>query len=187
MRADGLDVPELRALVGCGHKGIDVVVGHEGGLDAEVIEGVQQDVPAAAVQGVGGHDLVPGLGDVGERKDLGGMPGSDGHCGGGALDGGNARSDTVGGGVGQTAVDVSRSSEGELLSGVLGVVKLPCGSGIDGQGCRPRGRVGGQTGVNLKGVEVLGGILGEGGVEFKRHGCFLSGLSVLLVLFQPKW
>ena len=50
--SDGLHVPELGVLLRGGHKGVDVVIAHEGGLDSQVIKRVEQDVPRSAVEGV---------------------------------------------------------------------------------------------------------------------------------------
>ena len=167
--ADGLDVPELGVLLGSGHEGVDVVVLDEGGLDAEVAQGVQEDVPGTAVERVGGDDVVAGAHDVGEGQDLGGVAGGDGDGAGGALDGGHAGGDRVGGGVGQAAVDVARLGEGELGGGVRGGVELERGRGVDRQRRGAGGRVGLEAGVDLEGIEVLGGVLGKGGIELERH------------------
>ena len=170
--ADGLDVPELGVLLGGGHEGVDVVVLDEGGLDAQVTEGVQEDVPGAAVQGVGGDDVVAGAHDVGEGQDLRGVAGGDGDGALRALDGGHAGGHGVGGGVGQAAVDVAGLGQGKLGGAVLGGVKLEGGGGVDGQGSRAGRGVGRQAGVDLEGVKVLGGVLCEGGIKLKRHDGF---------------
>ena len=87
-----------------------------------------------------------------------------------ALDGGNACTYGIGGTVRQATVHVAWSRESELGGRVLGVVELPRGGSVDGQGSRAGGGVGRESGVDLQRVEVLLGGLGEGGVEFECHG-----------------
>ena len=48
--ANGFGVPKLRARCGRGHKGIDVVVGNKCRLYAEVVKGVQENVPRPAIK-----------------------------------------------------------------------------------------------------------------------------------------
>ena len=172
--SDGLNVPELGLGRGGRHKGVNVVVLHEGGLDAQVAQGVQEDVPGAAVQGVGGHDLVPGAHQVGDGQDLRRVTGGDCDCASRALNGGDARGHGVRGGVGQAAVDVARAAEGELGSAVLGVLELEGRGGVDGQRGGAGGWVGRQAGVDLQGVKVLLDVGCECGVEFERHDVPLS-------------
>ena len=118
--------------------------------------------------------MVPRLGDVGEGENLRRVSRGNGNGGCGALDGGDARGDGVGGGVGQAAVHVARTGQGELGGGVLGIVKLPRGRRVDGKCCGASDRIRRQASVNLQGVEVLLGISSKGGIELERHDRFLS-------------
>jgi len=172
--ADGLDVPELGVGLGVGDKGVDVVVLDERGLDTEGRKGVEEDVPRPAVERIGCHDVVARTHDVGDGEDLGRMAGGNRHGTGTTLDGGHASGNGIGGGVGETSVDVAWLGERELGGTVGGIIELERGGGVDGQRCGAGGGVGGEAGMNLQGVEVLLGILGEGGIEFEGHDGFLS-------------
>ena len=113
--------------------------------------------------------MVAGAHQVGEGQNLGGVTGGDGHRAGTTLDGGHAGGHGIGGGVGQAAVDVARLGERELGGGVGRGVKLEGGRRVDGKR-RGTGRgIGLQTGMDLQGVEVLGGVLGEVGVQLESH------------------
>ena len=94
---DGLHEPELGVFLGSRHKGVDVVVGHKGSLDTQVVEGVEQDVPRTAVERVGGHDVVARTRDVGKGQDLGCVSRGNGDRRGRALYRGDARGNGIGG------------------------------------------------------------------------------------------
>ena len=167
--ADGLHVPELSLGRGGSDKGVDVVVLDEGGLHAQVTKGVQEDVPGAAVERVRGDYLVARAHQVGKGENLGRVARGNGNGTGTTLDRGHTSCNGVGGGVGQAAVDVTGAGEGELGSAVLGVLELEGSGGVDGKCRRTGGGIGGPAGVDLQGVEVLLGVLGEVGVEFESH------------------
>jgi hypothetical protein len=168
--ADGLGIPELGVLVGCGEEPLDVVVLHEARVDAEALEGVEEDVPRPAVEGVRGHDVVAGPRDVEDREDLGRMARGDRDGRRAMLERGDARGDGVGRGVGQAAVDVARHLERELSGGIGRVLELEGGGLVDGKGRGPGDGIGGKPRVHLKGVEVGFGVVGEAGIELEGHG-----------------
>src|SRR5699024_5284745 len=73
---DRLAVEELRVLLRGGSPGGRVVrVVHEGDRQAQLRQGVVQQVVGAPVQGGAGHEVVTRLGDVQDRDELGGLPG----------------------------------------------------------------------------------------------------------------
>ena len=111
-----------------------------------------QQVEGAAVDVLGGDDVVTGLGDVAHGVFDGGGAGSDGQTGGATFKGGDAVLEDALGGVGQTAVDVARVSEAETGLGVVEVVEDVAGGGVD----RDRAGVGGRVGLLLTHMQLQG-------------------------------
>ena len=130
--ADGLGEQELRVradragpLVGI------ILVLHEGRLDAELGEGVLEQVVGAAVDRRARHDVVAGLGDVEHGEGRGRLPGGEQECSGAALERGDALLDHGLGGVLDARVDVAELGEREQVLGVLGVIEDVGGGLVD--------------------------------------------------------
>ena len=131
---------------------------------------MQEDVPGAAVEGVGCDDVVACTDEVRECEDLCCVAGSDSHSAGAALDGSDTGCDGVGRRVREAAVDIAGLGKSELCCAVSCVVELECGRCVDRECCRAGHGIGCPACVYLKGVEVLLGVLCERGVEFECHG-----------------
>jgi len=107
---------------------------HEGGGDAELGQGVLQQVVAAAVDGLLCHDVVTGLCQRLDGVGDGGSAGSSGQSSHAALQSSDTLLEHILRGVGQTAVDVACIGQTETVSGVLAVAEH-IGSGlVDGHG-----------------------------------------------------
>ena len=150
--AEGLEVDELGVLLDGVLELLRVLGGDEGGGDAVARQGVAQQVEGAAVDVLGGDDMIAGLGDVAHGVFDGGGAGSDGQTGGATFKGGDAVLEDALGGVGQTAVDVARVSEAETGLGVVEVVEDVAGGGVD----RDRAGVGGRVGLLLTHMQLQG-------------------------------
>ena len=159
----GIDVGDIRIGVAQGFQidrlgvGLDgglhlgkVMGVHKGGGDAVLRQGVRQQIVAAAVDGLLGHDVVAllcqrlnGIGD-------GGSAGGGSQSGDTAFQCRNALFQHVLGGVGQSAVDVAGVRQTEPGGGVSGVFKH-IGSGlVDGDGTG----IGGGVGLLLTHMEL---------------------------------
>ena len=127
---------------------------------------MRQQVVGAAVDGLGGHDMLAGLGQ--------GLEGvGDGRCAGGHRQGrgavlqrGNAGLEHALGGVGQAAVDVARIPQAETVSGVLAVMEHIGGGGVNGHGAG----VGDRVSLLLTDVQLFGFKGPVGGIPDIRHG-----------------
>ena len=141
--AEGLDVDELRVVLDGILEVLRVARLHEGGGHAIARERVAQQVEGAAVDVLGGHDVVAGLGDVAHRVFDGRGAGCDGEAGGAAFESGDAVLEHALGGVGQAAVDVARVLEAEASLGVVEIMEDVARGGVD------RDRAGIGRGVRL--------------------------------------
>ena len=167
LQIDGLGV----GLDGVLHLG-QVVGVHEGGGDAELGQGVLQQVVAAAVDGLLGHDVVTGLCQCLDGVGDGGGTGSGGQSSHAALQRGDALLEHVLRGVGQAAIDVACIGQTEAVGGVLAVAEH-IGSGlVDGHGAG----IGGGVGLLLTDVELQG-------LKFIAQTLLFTSLFVLIVLF----
>ena len=123
---------------------------HEGGGDAELGQGVLQQVVAAAVDGLLGHDVVAGLRQRLDGVGDGRRAGSGGQSSNAALERRDALLEHVLRGVGQTAIDVSGVGQTEAVSGVLAVAEDVGGGLVDGDGAG----IGGGVGLLLTNMEL---------------------------------
>ena len=111
-----------------------------------------QQVEGAAVDVLGGDDVITGLGDVAHRVFHGGCTGGDGKACGTTFKGGDAVLKDTLGGVGQTAVDVARVGKAESGLGMIEVVENVGGGGVD----RHCAGIGGRVGLLLAHVQLQG-------------------------------
>ena len=170
LQIDGLGV----GLDGVLHLG-EVVCIDEGGGDAELGQGVLQQVVAAAVDGLLGNDVVPSLCQRLDGVGDGCGTGSGCQSGHAAFQRGDALLEDVLRGVGQAAVDVARVSQTEAVCGVLAVAE-DVGSGLINGHCAG---IGGGVGLLLTDVELKG-------LEFiVRHVIYLS-LCTNSIIFAYK-
>ena len=147
LQINGLGVGLDGALHLCQVMGID-----EGGLDAVLAQGVLQQVIAAAVDGLLGHDVVAGLGQRLNGVADGGCAGSHSQSGHAALQRCDPLLEDVLGGVGQAAIDVAGVGQAEAVGCVLAVAEH-IGSGlVDGH----RAGIGGGIGLLLANVKLQG-------------------------------
>ena len=123
---------------------------HEGGGDAELGQGVLQQVVAAAIDGLLGHDVVAGLRQRLDGVGDGRRAGSGGQSSDAALERRDALLEHVLRGVGQTAIDVSGVGQTEAVSGVLAVAEDVGGGLVDGDGAG----IGGGVGLLLTNMEL---------------------------------
>ena len=151
LQIDGLGV----GLDGVLHLG-QVVGVHEGGGDAELGQGVLQQVVAAAVDGLLGHDVVTGLCQSLDGVADGSSTGSGGQRSHAAFQRGDALLEDVLGGVGQAAIDVACVSQTEAVGGVLAVAEDVGRGLVDGHGAGIGGGIGLLlANVQLKGLEFI--------------------------------
>ena len=170
--AEGLEVDELGVLL----DGVLEVLRNlridESGGDAVARQRVLEQVEGAAVDVLGGDDVVTGLGDVAHGVLDGRGARGDRDAGGAAFKGGDAILEHALGGVGQTAVDVTRVGESEAGLGVVEVVEDVAGGRVD----RHCAGVGGRVGLLLADVQLQGfkTVLlvgfGHGGCSFSHVG-----------------
>ena len=100
-----------------------IVCVHKGGGDAELGQGVLQQVVAAAVDGLLCHDVVTGLCQCLDGVGDGSCTGSSSQSSHAAFQSGNALLEHILGGVGQTAIDVAGVGQTKAVSGVLAVAE----------------------------------------------------------------
>ncbi len=125
-------------------------------LDAQLLEGVVEQVVRAAVQAGAGHDVVAGLGDVEQGKGFSSLPGGDQQRPHATFEGGDALLDRGLGRVHDAGVDVAELLEREQVRGMVGAVEGVAGGLVDRQGTRIGGGVGALPGVDLAGLEGPG-------------------------------
>ena len=183
--ADGLAEDRLGALIDQGRHARDVVGGGEADLDAELRQGVGEEVIGAAIEGRSGDDVVAALANgeegVGHRRHARGQ----GQAADAALQGRQPLFQHVAGGIHDAGVDVARHFEVEQVRPVLGVIEGVGGGlvnrGGDGVGSRVRLKAGvdGQ-GLDLHGVSWWG-MDGAAVLVLGRHlsGNFHQGVSTL--------
>ena len=128
----------------------------EGGGNAELGQGVLQQVVAAAVDGLLCHDVVTGLCQCFDGVGDGSSAGSGSQSSHAAFQSGNALLEHILGGVGQTAVDVAGVCQTEAVRSVLAVVEH-IGSGLVNGHCAGIGRGIGLllANVQLKGLKFI--------------------------------
>ena len=108
------------------------------------------EVERAAVEVVGSHDVVAGLGDVLQRVGDGSGTAGHGQTGHATLEGSHAIFEHPLRGVGQAAIDVARVAQAEAVGSVLRVAEhIRCGL-VDGH----RTGVGGGVGLFLAYVQL---------------------------------
>ena len=102
---------------------------HKGGGDAELGQGVLQQIVTTAVDGLLGYDVVAGLSQCLDGVGDGSCTGSSSQSSHAAFQSGNALLEHILGGVGQTAIDVAGVGQTKAVSGVLAVAE-DIGSGL---------------------------------------------------------
>jgi hypothetical protein len=93
-----------------GAPGVEVARVDEGGLDAEALQGIGQQVVRAAVQGARGHDVRAGAGDGGQAQVHRGLAAGGGDAGHAALERGDAFFEHGVGRVRDARIDVAARS-----------------------------------------------------------------------------
>ena len=148
-------------LDGCFH--LCKVVGiHKGGVDAELGQGVCQQVVAAAVDGLLCHDVVTGLCQCLNGVGDGSCTGSGSQCCHAALQRCNALFEHILRGVGQTAVDIACIGQTKAVCGVLAVAEHIRRGLVDGH----RTGIGGGVGLLLTDMKLQG-------LKFIFRHCYL--------------
>jgi len=122
-------------------------------LDAELGQGVGEQVVGATVEGGGGDDVIPGFGDGENGVGDGGGTGSQGQGTYAPFQGGDPLFQHVIGGIHDPGVDVARHLQIEQVGPVLGVVEGKGSGLVDGDGHRFGGGVRGVTGMDGKGFD----------------------------------
>ncbi len=152
--ADRLDEPCLGRVVGRRDEARDVGRVDEPRGDPEALEGVQEDVPGPAVEGVRRDDRIARSGEVEDSKHLRRVArrgrdriGTPVQCGDAVLEGGV-------GGVGEARVDVAEGAQPEEVGCLLGRLERIRDCLVDGEGPRTGGRVGRGAGVDRGGIEM---------------------------------
>ncbi len=157
--AQGLQVNGFGVGLDGGGNGVQVMDVHKGSLNTVLGQGVGQQVIAAAVDGLLGHDMLSrlsqGLDDVSDGRGAGGG-GQRRHT---PLQGGQPSLQYILSGVGQPTVDVAGVRQTEPGGGVGGVSEHIGGGLIDGH----RPGVGGGVGLLLAHMELQG-------LKFITHG-----------------
>ena len=178
--AEGLEVDELGVLLDGILELLRVLSGDEGGGDAVTRQGVAQQVEGAAVDVLGSHDVVAGLGDVAHGVFDRGGAGSDCQTSGATFKGCDAVFEHALGGIGQAAVDVARIGQTKTRLGVIKVMEHVAGGLVD----RHRAGIGCRVGLLLADVKLQGF---EAVVLGICHGfCSLWGSGSLLVLLTTR-
>ena len=145
---------------------------HELHRDAELRQGVVEQVVGAAVEAGAADDVLAGAGDVEDRQRLGRLPGREAQGRDAALERRDALLEDARRGVHDPGVDVPELLEPEEPGGVRGVVEDVGGRGVD----RDRAGVGRGVG-DLAGVEGLGlGTKGAEAVRVEAHLVVLRGV-----------
>ena len=115
-------------------RGVQLFLGaqrvHKGGLDAHLFHGDRDEVEGAAVDGAGCHDVVTGLAEVEQGKEVGSLPAGSQHGSGAAFQFTDFLSHKVTGGVLQAGIEVAVGLQVKELAHVLagGVLE---GGGLD--------------------------------------------------------
>ena len=151
LQIDGLGVGPDGVLHLCQIVGI-----HKGGGHAELGQGMGEQVVAAAVDGLLGHDVVPRLGQSLDGVGDGSRAGGQGQGRHSALQGCQTLFQHILGGVGEPAVDIARVRQPEPGRGMGGVAEH-VGSGlVNGNGAGIGGGIGLLlTHVELKGLKLI--------------------------------
>ena len=92
---------------------------HKGGLNAHLLHGDGDEVEGAAVDGAGCHDMVTGLAEVEQGKEVGCLTAGGQHGGGAALQLADLLGHKVTGGVLQAGVEVAVGFQVEQLAHIL--------------------------------------------------------------------
>ena len=154
--ADGLAEHQLGLAVDGGAQRVQVVVIHEARLDAELRQRVGEQVVGAAVEFLGGNDVVAGPRQVHHRVGDGRRAGGQRQRRDAAFQRRHALFEHVVGRVHDAGVDVARDFQVEQVGAVLGAVEGVGNGLVD----RHRDRLGGRIGL-------VAGVDGEG-FEFHR-------------------
>ena len=159
--ADELEEDRLGLLVDGAPEGRRVGAVDVGRRDADLGQGVGEQVVGAAVERRRRHDVVAGAGEVEDRQRLGRLAGCESERGHAALERGDALLEDVGRRVHDPGVDVPELLEPEQPGGVGGVVEDVAGRGVDRDGAGVRRGVGLLARVEGPGLGAEGG-----GIEF---------------------
>ncbi len=156
--AEGFGEQHLGIRPDRGAPGVEVARIDEGGLDAEALQRVGQQVVRAAVQRARRHDVRAGAGDGGQAEVHGGLAAGDGDAGHAAFQRGDAFFQHRVGRVRNARIDVAGALHVEQRGGVVGILENEGRGQVDRRGARAGGRVGRRAGVQRQGVEA--GIMG---------------------------
>ena len=129
---------------------------HEGHGDAELFQGVREQVVRAAVKAGAGHHMVTGLGDVQDREGLRGLPGAQQQGREASFQAGDALFHGVLGGVADPGVDGGEFGEGEAVGGAFRAGEDKRRRLVDRQRTGAGGAVRLLAGVDLAGFEGPG-------------------------------
>ena len=137
--AGGLEVDDLRLRGQRGLDGLEIGEVGEGHLDAELGHAVLEQREGAAVERVGGEDLVAAHDARPKRGGDGAHAGGRAERGLAALEGRDLLLNGVDGGVGKPGVDVARLLSGKASAALLDGIELKGRGLIDGHGQRAGG------------------------------------------------
>src|SRR5215210_3624430 len=125
-------------------------------------ERVSEQIVGAAVEGLGGNQIVPGTSDVEDGESGGGLPAGDRQSRHASFELRNPLLEDIAGRIHDPGIDISEYPETKQISGVLAVVEDVAGGGVNRNGPR----IGG-------GIDRLAGVDGDG-VWLVRHRLLLS-------------
>ena len=126
---------------------------YKGGSDAHFSHGDRDEVEGAAVDGAGSHDVVTGLAEVEQGKEVGCLTAGGEHGGGAALQLADLFGYHVAGGVLQTGIEIAVCLQIEQLAHVLagGVLE---GGGLDDGDLTGLAIAGGVAALHTDGITV---------------------------------
>lgn len=140
--AEGLEIHELGVVLDRVFEGLRVVHINEGRGDAVVFQGVAQQVVGAAVDVLGGHDVITALRDVAHRVIHGRCAGCHRKAGRAAFERRDAVFEHPLRGVGQASIDVAWVGQPEPRLGMVEIVEHVARGLVDRHGARIARRVG---------------------------------------------
>ena len=142
-------------------------------LNACRLQRIGKEIPGSAVQVRGTDHVVPGLGDVLNRKGRRGLAGREGQCPDATVHGRHALFQDIAGRIHDTRVDVAQFLQGKQVLGMLSVVELIGRGLIDRHGHRTGHRIRTIAGVENHGLRI--------GIDWQvvvRHGRNLLGKTI---------
>ena len=161
---------------------------HKGGLNAHLLHGDGNEVEGAAVDGAGCHDMVTGLAEVEQGKEVGGLTTGGQHGGGAALQLADLLGHKVTGGVLQAGVEVAVGFQVEQLAHILAGGIFEGGGLDDGDlaGLAIAGRI---TALHTDGITVHCNILlywvCPNSTIPRRSTCLRRGIETLNFTARP--